>query len=103
MTGTVTNTASTYWVINKMSNKSKRDRLIGQGRLYYAFTDYLKASFKAGLDSYTFRFTDFTPMYTPGFTDGMMKEMTNNVMHGSKLTAAPFVKSFERIYRPSSS
>ncbi len=46
-----------------MSNKSKRDRLIGQGRLYYAFTDYLKASFKAGLDSYTFRFTDFTPMY----------------------------------------
>lgn len=68
-----------YWVINEMSNKSKRDRLIGQGRVFYSFTDYLKASFKAGLDTYTFRFTDFTPMYTPGYVDGMMQEMTNNV------------------------
>mgnify|MGYP000843384591 FL=1 len=83
-----------YWVINEMSNKSKRDRLIGQGRLYYAFTDYLKASFKAGLDSYTFRFTDFTPMYTPGFTDGMMKEMTNNVMQYNFEMMLRFQKRF---------
>ena len=83
-----------YWVINEMSNKSKRDRLMGQGRVYYSFMDYLQASFKAGLDSYTFRFTDFTPMYTPGFVDGLMKEMTNNVMQYNFEMMLRFQKRF---------
>ncbi|MEB3375153.1 TonB-dependent receptor [Bacteroides sp. CR5/BHMF/2] len=83
-----------YWVINEMSNKSKRDRLMGQGRVYYSFMDCLQASFKAGLDSYTFRFTDFTPMYTPGFVDGLMKEMTNNVMQYNFEMMLRFQKRF---------
>lgn len=83
-----------YWVINEMSNKSKRDRLMGQGRVYYSFLDCLQASFKAGLDSYTFRFTDFTPMYTPGFVDGLMKEMTNNVMQYNFEMMLRFQKRF---------
>lgn len=83
-----------YWVINEMSNRSKRDRLIGQGRVVYSFLDFLQASFKAGLDSYTFRFTDFTPMYTPGFVDGLMKEMTNNVMQYNFEMMLRFQKRF---------
>lgn len=84
-----------YWVINEMSNKSKRNRIIGQGNIYYSFTDFLKASFKAGLDTYTFRFTDFTPMYTPGFTDGKMQEMSNNVMQYNFEMMLRFQKRFK--------
>ena len=84
-----------YWVINEMSNKSKRDRLMGQGRIYYSFLDCLQASFKAGLDSYTFRFTDYTPKYTPGFVDGLMKEMTNNVMQYNFEMMLRFQKRFK--------
>lgn len=83
-----------YWVINEMSNKSKRDRLMGQGRVYYSFMDCLQASFKAGLDSYTFRFTDYTPMYTPGAADGKMTEMTNNVMQYNFEMMLRFQKHF---------
>ena len=35
-----------YWVINEMSNKSKRDRLMGQGRVYYSFLDCLQSQFQ---------------------------------------------------------
>lgn len=84
-----------YWVINEMSNKSKRNRIIGQSNIHYSFTNFLKASFKAGLDTYTFRFTNFTPRYTPGALDGKMQEMSNNVMQYNFEMMLRFQKRFK--------
>lgn len=68
-----------YWIINEMTNKSNRDRWIGQAKLSYYFTKHLFATARAGVDTYNFRVTEFIPMYTPDVTDGSMKERTNNV------------------------
>lgn len=68
-----------YWVINEMSNESKRDRIIGQGKANYKITDYLSASIKAGIDTYTFKFQEYTPPYTPNVVEGAMMKRINDV------------------------
>ncbi|MCD7936639.1 MAG: SusC/RagA family TonB-linked outer membrane protein [Tannerellaceae bacterium] len=69
-----------YWIIHEMTNESRRNRLIGQARLSYEIIPDLVASVKAGVDTYTFRVTEFTPRYTPDVLEGALKERNNNVL-----------------------
>lgn len=68
-----------YWVINEMSNTSKRDRWTGQAKLTYNITKELVVSGKAGIDAYTFHVNEFIPLYTPNYLDGQMKNRKNDV------------------------
>lgn len=68
-----------YWVINEMKNTSSRNRLIGQVKFTYNILSYLKATFRTGVDTYNFRFTEYMPQYTPSYTEGQMRERSNYV------------------------
>jgi TonB-linked SusC/RagA family outer membrane protein len=68
-----------YWVINEMRNKSSKNRLTALARVNYFFTKNLKLTAKATTDIYTYRITQFTPMYTPKVLKGAMEERTNHV------------------------
>lgn len=68
-----------YWVINEMSNTSKRDRWTGQAKLTYNITKELTLSGRAGVDSYLFHVNEYIPLYTPNYLDGQMKNRKNDV------------------------
>ena len=73
-------TLNPYWIINEMANDSSRKRLIGQINTEIDFTPHLKLTGKAGLDTYTFRFTEFKPVSTPRYTSGEMTSRNNELM-----------------------
>lgn len=68
-----------YWVINEMENKSTRNRLMGQMKFNYSITNFLKFSFRASTDYYTFKITEYVPPGTPKVDDGSMTERRNTV------------------------
>lgn len=68
-----------YWVINEMRNESSRNRLMGQARASWDVTPWLKLSMRAGLDTYNFRFSKYSPMSTPRVVQGGISERTMNV------------------------
>ena len=65
-----------YWSINKMSNSSKKDRVMGYLLANYQIIDGLSAQLRAGTDFYKFRMTDFNSVDTPIALQGSMTETT---------------------------
>lgn len=61
-----------YWVINEMSNVSRRNRVMGYMKLEYAISKSLQAHVRAGTDFYEFTTEVFTPRHTPGEENGAL-------------------------------
>ena len=63
-----------YWVINEMRNESSRSRLMGNARISWDITPWLKLAGRGGLDTYNFRATTFSPISTPRQVEGAIHE-----------------------------
>jgi len=72
-----------YWIINEMTNESKKDRIMGHAQINYQIFPFLSAQIKAGTDFYKFRMTEFTPTTTPRVNRGSMLERTINVFENN--------------------
>ncbi len=68
-----------YWSINEMSNKSKKDRVMGYIQANYEFIDGLELQLRGGTDFYKFRMTDFAAVNTPVYPEGAMTETSVDV------------------------
>lgn len=68
-----------YWIINEMTNKSHKDRLLGHMQVNYQILPFLSAQAKVGTDYNKTRFTEFTPQYTDGVEAGEMKEISADI------------------------
>lgn len=66
-----------YWSINRMSNKSHKDRVMGYIQANYELIDGLDLQLRAGTDFYKFRMTEYSSPYTPTAMQGEMTE--NNI------------------------
>ncbi len=83
-----------YWVINEMTNVSKKDRILGHAQLSYDITPYLTAQVRAGTDFYNFRFTEYSPKYTPRRVDGQIREDYSKVQQNNFEGIIRFNKRF---------
>jgi TonB-linked SusC/RagA family outer membrane protein len=65
-----------YWVINEMSNQTKKNRMIGGLQANYTFTNWLSLQGRASTDFTYFDYQKFSPISTPGSLTGRL-ETTN--------------------------
>jgi TonB-linked SusC/RagA family outer membrane protein len=65
-----------YWVINEMSNQTKKNRMIGGLQANYTFTSWLGLQGRASTDFTYFDYQKFSPRSTPGSLTGRL-ETTN--------------------------
>jgi TonB-linked SusC/RagA family outer membrane protein len=65
-----------YWVINQMSNQTKKNRMIGGLQANYTFTNWLSLQGRASTDFTYFDYQKFSPKSTPGSLTGRL-ETTN--------------------------
>ncbi|MES2265668.1 MAG: SusC/RagA family TonB-linked outer membrane protein, partial [Bacteroidota bacterium] len=65
-----------YWVINEMSNRTKKNRMIGGLQANYVFTSWLNLQGRASTDFTYFDYEKFSPRTTPGSLTGRL-ETTN--------------------------
>ncbi|MET3980437.1 TonB-linked SusC/RagA family outer membrane protein [Mucilaginibacter sp. UYP25] len=65
-----------YWVINEMSNRTKKNRMIGGLQANYVFTSWLNLQGRASTDFTYFDYEKFSPITTPGSLTGRL-ETTN--------------------------
>ena len=65
-----------YWVINEMSNQTKKNRMIGGLQANYTFTSWLSLQGRASTDFTYFDYEKFSPRSTPGSLTGRL-ETTN--------------------------
>jgi len=65
-----------YWVINEMSNQTKKNRMIGGLQANYTFTSWLSLQGRASTDFTYFDYQKFSPRSTPGSLTGRL-ETTN--------------------------
>lgn len=72
------NRVNPYWIINEMSNTSKKNRLISSASISYKITDKLKFKLSGGADITEFSFEDFAPISTPSHESGYLKTQTNS-------------------------
>jgi TonB-linked SusC/RagA family outer membrane protein len=63
-----------YWVINEMSNVSKKDRLTGSLQATYKFNSWINIQGRASTDITFFNFQTFAPVSTPGALTGTMNQ-----------------------------
>ncbi|MEN7546273.1 SusC/RagA family TonB-linked outer membrane protein [Rapidithrix thailandica] len=64
-----------FYIINEMSNKTVKDRIMGFAEFNYAMTDWLNLRLKAGLDQYSFYHQSKAPRTTPNRVNGTMEEI----------------------------
>lgn len=83
-----------YWVINEMRNESSRKRLMGNAKITWEITPWLKLAGRGGLDTYTFRATTFDPVSTPRQTEGRINERVMNVMQTNLEATLTFAKKY---------
>ncbi len=62
-----------YWVINRMSNETKKDRLMGAVQLTYDPTSWLTVLGRANTDFTFLEYTKFSPKTTPGAESGVLE------------------------------
>ncbi|MES2063748.1 MAG: SusC/RagA family TonB-linked outer membrane protein [Bacteroidota bacterium] len=65
-----------YWVINEMSNQTKKNRMIGGLQANYTFTSWLSLQGRASTDFTYFDYQKYSPISTPGSLTGRL-ETTN--------------------------
>ena len=63
------NRVNPYWIINEMSNTSKKNRLISSASISYKITDKLKFKLSGGADITEFSFEDFAPISRIGLSE----------------------------------
>jgi TonB-linked SusC/RagA family outer membrane protein len=61
-----------YWVINEMSNVSKKDRLTGSLQATYKINKWINIQGRASTDITFFNFMNYSPITTPGALSGTM-------------------------------
>jgi TonB-linked SusC/RagA family outer membrane protein len=59
-----------YWLQDNNLNEYQKDRLIGNVKLAYQFTDWLSAYVRTGVDTWSSRTAEKTAVGTNGLTDG---------------------------------
>ena len=62
-----------YWVINRMSNKSDKDRVMGGLQLNYEPLQWLSAQARVNTDFTFLDFKKFSPRTTPGAENGVLE------------------------------
>lgn len=83
-----------YWVINEMRNESSRSRLMGNARISWDITPWLKLAGRGGLDTYNFRATTFSPISTPRQVEGAINERVMNVTQMNLEATLTFAKKY---------
>ena len=83
-----------YWVINEMRNESNRSRLMGNARISWDITPWLKLAGRGGLDTYNFRATTFSPISTPRQVEGAINERIMNVTQTNLEATLTFAKKY---------
>ena len=83
-----------YWVINEMRNESSRSRLMGNARISWDITPWLKLAGRGGLDTYNFRATTFSPISTPRQVEGAINERVMNVTQTNLEATLTFAKKY---------
>lgn len=86
-----------YWSINEMSNKSKKDRVMGHIQFNYEIIDGLNFMLRAGTDFYKFRMTDFSAMTTPTAKTGAMQETSVSVAENNYEATLRYSHKFANI------
>src|SRR5690606_25804609 len=61
-----------YWIINEMSNDTKKDRLMGALQLNYAITSWMSLQGRLATDLTFLDFEKYTPRTTPGSLAGRL-------------------------------
>ncbi len=70
-----------YWVINEMSNTSKKNRLLASLQLNYDILSWLSFQARGSSDQTQVDFRDFSPVTTPGALTGTLNQ--NNVKYNT--------------------
>lgn len=86
-----------YWVINELSNVSSKDRVMGHFQYNYDIAPFLDLQLKAGTDFYKFRLSDYTAVFTPRATDGVMEERSIDVGESNYEALLKFNKRFNDV------
>ena len=68
-----------YWVINEMSNKTRKNRFIGGLQANYVITSWLNVQGRASTDFTYFDYTKFSPRTTPGALAGELDELNQKL------------------------
>lgn len=79
-----------YYVLNEMSNNSKKNRIIGSVTLNYEISKWLNLKLKSGIDSYSYDYFNFSPISTPLAESGEMRKLfsTTREMNSEYLLTA---------------
>lgn len=83
-----------YWVIHEMRNESSRSRLMGNVRVTWDITPWLKLAGRGGLDTYDFRATTFSPISTPRQVEGAINERVMHVLQTNLEATLTFAKKY---------
>jgi TonB-linked SusC/RagA family outer membrane protein len=79
-----------YWVINEMTNNTKKDRLLGSAQLNYQILSWLSLQGRASADQTQVNFDKFSPRTTPGALTGTLDQNSskyNTIEADALLTA----------------
>lgn len=88
------NRLNPYWVINEMTNRTDRDRVMGYIKLDYRILPFLNLQLRGGTDFYNFEITEFTGRYTPGKEGGEMIQSDRHVREDNYEALLRFNKKF---------
>ncbi len=87
-----------YWSLNKMSNKSRKDRVMGYLQANYEVIDGLNLQVRGGTDFYKFRMTDFSGIDTPIAKQGAMSESSVDVAETNLEAMLRYTRKFGDLF-----
>jgi TonB-linked SusC/RagA family outer membrane protein len=85
-----------YWVINEMSNTSRKNRVLGYLQLNYKLAPFLDIQVKGGTDFYGFEASLYSPRYTPTAANGEMQVKQSNVSESNVEALVRFNKRINK-------
>ena len=86
-----------YWVINKMRNRTHRDRIIGFLQYYWDILPVLRFQVKGGTDFYHFESTQYSAKYTPTQASGGMTLTHRNIAENNYEAMLRYNQSFGKL------
>jgi TonB-linked SusC/RagA family outer membrane protein len=90
-----------YWVLNEMSNKSTKKRVMAHAEVNYEFLPDFMFQAKAGTDFYNFKVSEFMEMSTPLHMGGEMLERHISVFENNFEAIIRYNKTFAEIFNVS--
>ncbi len=88
--------ANPYWTLNETRNESQRNRITGFASATIRMAEPLQLRLRAGLDTYSFRFTNFLNRGTPTQPGGLLTERNHDVQETNLEALLMYTTSISR-------